>query len=149
MGGTGGNLPTPEQVDQELAKVQFMSTGPDSVSLSAPGQQQPIPLKKVEGKWKVDLTQLMKNPQMAAMAPMMAAMFKPMAANINTIAADVEAGKYNSVQEVQAALQKVNPFGGMAPPGARPGAAPGATPAAAPGGVTPGATPPPEGAGGP
>jgi hypothetical protein len=57
---------------------------------------------------------------MAQMMPMMAAMLKPMADQTENIAKDVEAGKYNSIEEVKQAMQALNPMGGMAPPGGVP-----------------------------
>jgi hypothetical protein len=46
---------------------------------------------------------------MAMMMPVLGTMLKPMADNINQVALDVEAGKYNSINDVQAALQKGMP----------------------------------------
>jgi hypothetical protein len=63
----------------------------------------------------------------------MAMMLKPVADGVNQVAADVEAGKYASVAEVQAALKKTMPnmgaFPGAAPKTvAQEGAAPAPTP---------------------
>ncbi|HZZ44564.1 MAG TPA: hypothetical protein VFE58_16630 [Tepidisphaeraceae bacterium] len=114
QGGMHMETPTPEMLKAELDKVQVMSTGPDSVVLTMAGMTQAIPLKKIGDQWKLDLAGLVKsNPQVGVMLPMMTMMFKPMADGVNKIAADVESGKYATVAEVKAALQKTLPNNGM------------------------------------
>jgi predicted nucleic acid-binding Zn-ribbon protein len=106
IGGFGMKMqiPKPEQMQQAIAAIAVQSTGPDSVAVAMPGQPQTLPLKKIDGMWKFDLTML--EPKYQMMLPTVGVQLKPAVQFINTIAADVEAGKYKSVDEVKAALQQ-------------------------------------------
>jgi len=79
----------------------------DSAQITAkpkPGQTQPegqaLQLKKVEGKWKVDLSKLQGIEAMADNAPRLKAVTKAMA----DTADEIQAGKYARVQEAKMAV---------------------------------------------
>lgn len=69
----------------------------------------PFTLKKVDGKWKVDLLATQEaQPQMMAMM----AMYKPMTKAFNDLAAEVAAGKHQTIEQVMLALaSKIKPPG--------------------------------------
>ncbi len=81
-------IPKPEEIQAGLAQVDIQAGAtPDAVTLGAPGQPKRIPMKKMDGTWKIDLATLGQDPQMAMMMPMLGTMLKPMADNINQVAA--------------------------------------------------------------
>jgi hypothetical protein len=65
--------------------------------------------------WKIDLTAL--DAKIQLMLPTIGVQMQPAVTMINTLASDVEAGKYNTVDEVKAAIQKqmAMTFGGAQP----------------------------------
>jgi len=126
--GINSTMPDAEKLKKDAEAIEVRSTGADTVVLIDPKDPNtpPIPLKNVDGTWKVDFAGLDKTqPQMAAMLPMVTTMFKPMADGISQVAADVEAGKYQNPEEVKAALQKVMPPAVAAMMKAQVGQAPG------------------------
>jgi len=126
----GGGMPKPEDIKKALAMVQITSTAPDSAAIAGPagapgappGAAAPkLPLKKMDGVWKFDLSQL--PPQQQSMIGMIGMMFKQLPDTLNQLTTDVTAGKYATIEEAQAAIKQALPQMGMmgAPQG---GAAP-------------------------
>jgi len=113
-------------VDKSIEKV----TG-DSATLTPPdGKGQPMTMKKVSGKWKVDISSMGKDPKQSdAMMAQIGPMFANMTKAMNEMTTDVNAGKFKTVKEAQAGMQTklMAAFGGGAPGGPggpRPGGAP-------------------------
>jgi len=82
-----------------------------------PDDQFPPTLKKDGDNWKLDLTNMDKDPAAAAMAPMLPVMVK----GLNTVAKNIDDGKYKNVGEAMADLQ-AQMQGGAAPAAAAPDA---------------------------
>ena len=134
----GMQMPDLAEFQKEVDKLQVRTTGPETVVLVMPGEDEPLPMRQVEGQWKFDLAGLpQQNPQAAAMLPMVAMMMQPIAEGLNQLGDDVAAGKYETLDQVKAAMQQLAPPmpGGPGGPGAGPGG-PGA------GGPAPGGPPP-------
>ena len=86
-------------------------------------------MKRVGGKWKVDISSMGKDPkQTEAMMTQLGSMFIGMAKAMNETTSDVNAGKYKTVKEAQAGMQgkMMAALGGGpgGPGGPRPGGAP-------------------------
>ncbi|MEP6757073.1 MAG: hypothetical protein ABJA67_16320 [Chthonomonadales bacterium] len=108
--------------DKSIEKI----TG-DKATLTQPdGKGQPMTLKKVGGKWKVDISAMGKDPKQAdAMMTQIGSMFVSMTKAMNDTTTDVNAGKFKTVKEAQAGMQaKMMAVLGGGPGGARPGGAP-------------------------
>jgi hypothetical protein len=134
--------------DKELKAATEKVEGDTATITSAKPEQQkePMKLKKVEGKWKVDMSSVpaegLDNPQTAQMMRVMSDAAK-------STASEIDQGKYASAQDArQAMTQKILPAimkmqqeqqGKAAPGGA---AEPGA---ATPGAGAPGGQPQPKG----
>lgn len=92
--GPGGDLDMARKVREAEVKIEG-----DTVTLTVKGDDDPLKLKKVDGEWKVDLSE-MAGPA----AAMGAAMFDGMASAAKQTAADIKAGKYKTAEEAEAAF---------------------------------------------
>lgn len=89
-------------------------------SISAPGLDRPLTMKKVGDAWKIDLDGMTADMQMTReQLPMMAGMIGMMAPTFDTLIAEVESGKLTSAQAVGTRLQEL--VASMMPGGGRPG----------------------------
>lgn len=106
-GGAGMDMPTPDEIDAMMTKAKFTSTGSDTVAMNVAGSPETMMLRKNGNGWALDLGAMLKDqPQAAAMMPMMSRIFQPMADVMNQLASDVDARKYQNVNEVKVAMQQ-------------------------------------------
>lgn len=106
--GPEGAAVVPMETDalsKEVAKVEEKIDG-DSATLMKKviedeDDKKPLNLKKIDGKWKVDLDTF---PNKEQMAPVIA-MFSKLTPAMESVAADVKAGKYATLLEAAMALQ--------------------------------------------
>jgi hypothetical protein len=101
-GATGDALskgiPVKDQIAQ-LANAQVTSDG-DTAAIKLPAQPNPLRLRKVNGTWKILVSDYAGDD-----LPGQAAVMKDMTAVFNTVAADVNADKLPTPQDAQRALQ--------------------------------------------
>src|SRR5688572_1736618 len=97
----------PEEMKQKIDESTEKIEG-DTASLTVKGEEQPLVLKKQDGRWKIDLN----GPAMAEMQQA-SAMMAPMQKAMDETTAEIKAGKYKTVQEAQMAMGK-KMFGGAA-----------------------------------
>jgi hypothetical protein len=88
----------PGNLEVNIAGDSAQITAKPKAGQKAEGQ--PLQLKKVEGKWKVDLSKLQGIEAMADNAPRLKAVTKAMA----DTADEIQAGKYGRVQEAKMAV---------------------------------------------
>ena len=100
--GMGGGMPKlPTSAEVETAKIDV--TG-ETASVTAEGGA-PVALKKVDGSWKVDLTESIGKPEMLEQ---MGKIGGKVATAMGELAAEVDADKYATIQDVfQAMMAKV------------------------------------------
>lgn len=119
---------SPEQINQRIDQLKFKAVDETHVELPLPfpGENPPsVKFVKEEDVWKLDLTQLPEGAGVILNAA--SGVMGGMKDKLNQLATDIEGGKYNSVDEVKAAIKEMMP----AMPG-QPGATPaGETPAGA------------------
>lgn len=105
------------------AKVEI--TGDTAIVTTEKNQGRPAKFKKDDGKWKVDLTEMFKQPDQTRNVAAAAAMMEKRSKVMSETAGEIKDGKYSTVQEARAALfQKMRDAFG-AGRGQRPGAQPG------------------------
>jgi hypothetical protein len=128
QGGSGAAL----NMDEELKSAKVEESGdvatitPGEQSKSAGKDKTPMKLKKIDGKWKVDLASI---PTEGLEDPNATRILKAMGEIAKTTATEVDAGKYATAEDAKKAMgEKMLPLllGGMQP---QPGAA---TPPGAP-----------------
>lgn len=89
--------------DLSAADLDITMTGPDSARAAVRGaapMMPPMTYRRVEGRWKLDLTDL------APMVQMMAPMMSGMSRALDGLIADVEGGKFASPEAVLMGLQQ-------------------------------------------
>jgi len=126
--GGGAGMDFEKQLKASSEKIEG-----DTATITSPSpdqQREPMKLKKVDGKWKVDMSSMkaenMDNPQTSKMLQVMSDAAK-------ATATEVEQGKYQSAEEAKKAMgQKIIPAlmqmqqqQQQGQPGGAPGAAPG------------------------
>jgi hypothetical protein len=98
-GAMAGMTASPADVDLANAKVEV--TG-DTATVRVEGKS-PAKLKKVDGAWKIDLSDDFGKPGAKEQLAMIAA---PVAKIMSDLAADVEAGKFEKVEDVAKAMME-------------------------------------------
>lgn len=120
-GGTSFNM------DEELKNAKVDEKGdmatitPGEQSKSAGKDKSPMKLKKIEGKWKIDLASL---PSEGLDDPNATRILKAMGDIAKATAAEVDAGKYATAEDAKKAMgEKMLPLllGGLGQPGGAPG----------------------------
>ena len=113
--GPEGKLPKEMALDMvsdfETADEKINGDTATLVIKSKPDDKFPPTLKKDGAGWKMDLTNLDKDPEAAAMAPMVPTMVK----GLNTVTKNIEDGKYKTIAEAYADLG-AQMSGGATPP---------------------------------
>jgi hypothetical protein len=90
-------------VDKKLDDAEVKENG-DTATITTKDSREPMTLKKVDGQWKVDLSQM---PQMPGKDdPSMQPMFNAMLDVNKQLAADISAGKYKTAAEAKQAGQE-------------------------------------------
>lgn len=106
-----------EQIKKQVESAEIKIEG-DNATITAKGEGEPLKLKKVDGKWKINLDAMPNKDEMEKAGPMMKAMVKA----CNETITDIKADKYKTVDEAKTAL-------GMKMMAAMTGAAPATQPA--------------------
>jgi hypothetical protein len=104
FGEAGKTVASQQQmsVGEELAKIdQSTETiDGDNATLTAPDSQEPLHLKKTDGQWKVDFSQMPGSDQIAQALPMIDAM----AGAAGELSTEIAADKYKTADEAKNAL---------------------------------------------
>jgi hypothetical protein len=94
--GPNADMNIVKQIEESELKIDG-----DTATLAGKDSSDPLKLKKVDGAWKVDVTSMNNDPNMAQQVPM----FNSMAKVFTDTAAEISAGKYSTVDECQQAMQ--------------------------------------------
>jgi len=90
-----------EDMSKQLDASEIKENGDTATITTKDSPSNPLTLKKVDGKWKVDMLAGASGPELAQQLPMI----KSFGGVMNELATEITDGKYKTVEEAQTALQ--------------------------------------------